>query len=71
MDSFGFDQMHTRKLFRHFPVLYLSNLVISLMQELKFDPENDVHFLDALPKSVDLGTYHFVFEVIVFDIVLS
>ncbi|XP_057480677.1 dolichyl-diphosphooligosaccharide--protein glycosyltransferase subunit 2-like [Actinidia eriantha] len=36
-------------------------------QELKFDPENDVHFLDALPKSVDLGTYHFVFEIVLHD----
>ncbi|GFZ17694.1 ribophorin II (RPN2) family protein [Actinidia rufa] len=36
-------------------------------QELKFDSENDVHFLDALPKSVDLGTYHFVFEIVLHD----
>ncbi|PSR89797.1 Dolichyl-diphosphooligosaccharide--protein glycosyltransferase subunit 2 like [Actinidia chinensis var. chinensis] len=36
-------------------------------QELKFDPENDVHFLDALPKNVDLGTYHFVFEIVLHD----
>ncbi|GFZ20296.1 ribophorin II (RPN2) family protein [Actinidia rufa] len=36
-------------------------------QDLKFDAENDVHFLDALPKSVDLGTYHFVFEIVLHD----
>ncbi|XP_057484343.1 dolichyl-diphosphooligosaccharide--protein glycosyltransferase subunit 2-like [Actinidia eriantha] len=36
-------------------------------QNLKFDAENDVHFLDALPKSVDLGTYHFVFEIVLHD----
>lgn len=38
------------------------------MQELKFDSENDVHFLDAVPKSVDVGNYDFVFEVIEYKI---
>lgn len=38
------------------------------MQELKFDSENDVHFLDAVPKSVDVGKYDFVFEVIEYKI---
>uniref|UniRef100_A0A5B7ANW5 Dolichyl-diphosphooligosaccharide--protein glycosyltransferase subunit 2 n=1 Tax=Davidia involucrata TaxID=16924 RepID=A0A5B7ANW5_DAVIN len=36
-------------------------------QELKFDPENAVHFLDALPKSVDVGNYIFVFEIVFHD----
>uniref|UniRef100_A0A5B7AM07 Dolichyl-diphosphooligosaccharide--protein glycosyltransferase subunit 2 n=1 Tax=Davidia involucrata TaxID=16924 RepID=A0A5B7AM07_DAVIN len=36
-------------------------------QELKFDPENGVHFLDALPKSVDVGSYVFVFEIVLHD----
>ncbi|KAA8543380.1 hypothetical protein F0562_021125 [Nyssa sinensis] len=36
-------------------------------QELKFDPENAVHFLDALPKSVDVGSYVFVFEIVLHD----
>ncbi|GMP24305.1 hypothetical protein CsSME_00001616 [Camellia sinensis var. sinensis] len=31
------------------------------MQELKFDQENDVHFLDAWPKSVNVGNFVFVF----------
>ena len=34
-----------------------------VIQELKFDPENAVYTLDALPKSVDVGKYTFVFEV--------
>lgn len=33
------------------------------MQELTFDPENDVHILNALPDSVDIGNYVFVLEV--------
>ncbi|GMP83664.1 hypothetical protein CsSME_00037493 [Camellia sinensis var. sinensis] len=41
------------------------------MQELKFDQENDVHFLDVWPKSVNVGNFVFVFEVIVFIIVLG
>ncbi|GMP68128.1 hypothetical protein CsSME_00027848 [Camellia sinensis var. sinensis] len=41
------------------------------MQELKFDQENDVHYLDAWPKSVNVGNFVFVFEVIVFIIVLG
>ncbi|GMP88473.1 hypothetical protein CsSME_00040450 [Camellia sinensis var. sinensis] len=32
------------------------------MQELKFDQENDVHFLDAWSKSVNVGNFVFVFE---------
>ncbi|KAL6983824.1 hypothetical protein U1Q18_017198 [Sarracenia purpurea var. burkii] len=35
---------------------------IHLLRELKFDLENGVHFLDALPKIVDVGNYVFVFE---------
>ncbi|GMP93318.1 hypothetical protein CsSME_00043201 [Camellia sinensis var. sinensis] len=42
-------------------------LSFSLMQELKFDQENDVHFLDAWPKSVDVGNYVFVFEIVLQD----
>ncbi|GMQ05519.1 hypothetical protein CsSME_00050512 [Camellia sinensis var. sinensis] len=41
------------------------------MQELKFNQENDVHFLDAWPKSVNIGNFVFIFEVIVFIIVLG
>lgn len=33
------------------------------MQELKVDSENGVHILEALPESVDVGKYTFVFEV--------
>ncbi|KAJ6931353.1 dolichyl-diphosphooligosaccharide--protein glycosyltransferase subunit 2-like [Populus alba x Populus x berolinensis] len=36
-------------------------------QELKFDPENAVYTLDALPKSVDVGKYTFVFEMVLHD----
>ncbi|KAF8401909.1 hypothetical protein HHK36_012859 [Tetracentron sinense] len=36
-------------------------------QELKFDPENSVHFLDALPKSIDVGKYIFSFEIVLHD----
>ncbi|XP_062164007.1 dolichyl-diphosphooligosaccharide--protein glycosyltransferase subunit 2 [Alnus glutinosa] len=39
-----------------------SSVIKSL--ELKFDPENAVHFLDVLPKSVDVGSYQFVFEIV-------
>lgn len=35
-----------------------------MMQELSFDPENDVHILNALPENVDIGTYVFVLEVL-------
>ena len=41
------------------------------MQELKLDQENDAHFLDVWPKSVNVGNFVFVFEVIVFIIVLG
>ncbi|KAG2719212.1 hypothetical protein I3760_03G257300 [Carya illinoinensis] len=36
-------------------------------QELRFDPENAVHILDVLPKSVDVGNYIFVFEIVLHD----
>ncbi|OAY34613.1 dolichyl-diphosphooligosaccharide--protein glycosyltransferase subunit 2 [Manihot esculenta] len=36
-------------------------------QELKFDPESAEYFLDALPKSVDVGSYTFVFETVLHD----
>ncbi|KAI5589879.1 hypothetical protein POPTR_005G226100v4 [Populus trichocarpa] len=36
-------------------------------QELKFDPANAVYTLDALPKSVDVGKYTFVFETVLHD----
>ncbi|PQM36275.1 dolichyl-diphosphooligosaccharide--protein glycosyltransferase subunit 2 [Prunus yedoensis var. nudiflora] len=35
-------------------------------QELKFDKESESHFLDV-PKSVDVGNYIFVFEVVLHD----
>ncbi|CAM8960189.1 unnamed protein product [Rhodiola kirilowii] len=33
-------------------------------QELKFDPESGLHILDSLPKGVDVGSYLFVFEIL-------
>ncbi|XP_059287689.1 dolichyl-diphosphooligosaccharide--protein glycosyltransferase subunit 2 isoform X2 [Lycium ferocissimum] len=33
-------------------------------QDLKFDPENAVHFLDALPENIDAGSYIFSFEIV-------
>jgi len=42
-----------------------SSVIKSL--KLKFDPENGVHFLDVLPKSVDVGSYQFVFEIVLDD----
>ncbi|CAK9171431.1 unnamed protein product [Ilex paraguariensis] len=36
-------------------------------QELKFDAENAVHFLDTLPESIDVGNYVFVFEIVLRD----
>uniref|UniRef100_A0A7N0UIG2 Dolichyl-diphosphooligosaccharide--protein glycosyltransferase subunit 2 n=1 Tax=Kalanchoe fedtschenkoi TaxID=63787 RepID=A0A7N0UIG2_KALFE len=32
-------------------------------QDLTFDPESGFHILDSLPKSVDVGSYVFVFEI--------
>ncbi|KAI5596939.1 hypothetical protein BDE02_02G034900 [Populus trichocarpa] len=36
-------------------------------QELKFNPESTVYALDALPKSIDVGKYTFVFEMVLHD----
>ncbi|KAI8523056.1 hypothetical protein RHMOL_Rhmol13G0044900 [Rhododendron molle] len=36
-------------------------------QELTFDSENDAHLLDAVLKSVDVGKYQFVFEIVLHD----
>ncbi|KAL5792730.1 hypothetical protein ACOSP7_001324 [Xanthoceras sorbifolium] len=36
-------------------------------KELSFDPEGAVYFLDALPDSVDVGNYIFVFKVVLLD----
>ncbi|XP_009597183.1 dolichyl-diphosphooligosaccharide--protein glycosyltransferase subunit 2-like [Nicotiana tomentosiformis] len=33
-------------------------------QNLKFDPENAVHFLDVLPENIDAGSYVFTFEIV-------
>ncbi|KAL3332079.1 hypothetical protein AABB24_032607 [Solanum stoloniferum] len=33
-------------------------------QDLKFDPENAVHFLDALPENIDVGSYIFSLEIV-------
>ncbi|XP_016509756.2 dolichyl-diphosphooligosaccharide--protein glycosyltransferase subunit 2-like isoform X2 [Nicotiana tabacum] len=33
-------------------------------QDLKFDPENAVHFLDVLPENIDAGSYIFTFEIV-------
>lgn len=36
-------------------------------QELRFDTESGVHLLDTLPKSIDVGSYIFVFEMVLHD----
>ncbi|TQD79349.1 hypothetical protein C1H46_035088 [Malus baccata] len=36
-------------------------------QELKFDKESGSHFLDVMPESIDVGSYTFVFEVVLHD----
>ncbi|XP_016459633.1 dolichyl-diphosphooligosaccharide--protein glycosyltransferase subunit 2 isoform X2 [Nicotiana tabacum] len=36
-------------------------------QDLKFDHKNAVHYLDALPKDIDVGSYIFSFEVFLHD----
>ncbi|XP_042505323.1 dolichyl-diphosphooligosaccharide--protein glycosyltransferase subunit 2 [Macadamia integrifolia] len=36
-------------------------------KELKFDPESSIHSLDVLPKTLDVGKYIFVFEVVLHD----
>ncbi|XP_050205978.1 dolichyl-diphosphooligosaccharide--protein glycosyltransferase subunit 2 [Mercurialis annua] len=36
-------------------------------QELNFDSESGIFFLDALPKSIDVGKYIFVFETLLHD----
>ncbi|KAI3742684.1 hypothetical protein L1987_60377 [Smallanthus sonchifolius] len=36
-------------------------------QELKFDPKEAVHVLDALPVGVDVGEYVFAFEIVLSD----
>ncbi|KAI3526600.1 hypothetical protein L1887_05857 [Cichorium endivia] len=36
-------------------------------QELKFDPKEAVHTLDALPAGVDVGEYVFAFEIVLSD----
>lgn len=33
-------------------------------QELQFDPENSIHYLDLLPLKVDVGKYILFFEVL-------
>ncbi|KAK3028143.1 hypothetical protein RJ639_039004 [Escallonia herrerae] len=38
-----------------------------IAQELKFDAENGIHVLDGLPKSVDVGNYVFVVEIVLHD----
>lgn len=68
--------MHISSPWHQLSELCLYDLVISLTQELKFDSENDVHILDAVPKSVDVSKYDFVFEVIesnicIFPLVLA
>lgn len=68
LDCFDFAQMHISSIWHQLSELCLYDLVISLTQELKFDSENDAHLLDAVLKSVDVGKYHFVFEVIEFNI---
>lgn len=39
------------------------------MQELKFNSETGVHILNDLPKSTDVGSYMFTFEVILLILV--
>ncbi|KAL8101174.1 dolichyl-diphosphooligosaccharide--protein glycosyltransferase subunit 2 [Apium graveolens] len=36
-------------------------------QELTFDSESGIHILEALPESVDVGKYTFVFEIVLHD----
>ncbi|KAG8640205.1 hypothetical protein MANES_13G035300v8 [Manihot esculenta] len=36
-------------------------------QELKFEPESAEYFLDALPKSIDIGQYIFIFETVLHE----
>ncbi|CAH9076662.1 unnamed protein product [Cuscuta europaea] len=36
-------------------------------EDLKFDPKNAVHFLDALPESIDVGSYIFSFDIVLHD----
>ncbi|XP_021279531.1 dolichyl-diphosphooligosaccharide--protein glycosyltransferase subunit 2 isoform X1 [Herrania umbratica] len=36
-------------------------------QELKFDAETGVHILSNLPKSIDVGSYTFVFEIVLHE----
>ncbi|KAI3668012.1 hypothetical protein L6452_43083 [Arctium lappa] len=38
-----------------------------IKQELKFDPKEAVHTLDALPVGVDIGEYVFAFEIVLSD----
>ncbi|XAR61088.1 Dolichyl-diphosphooligosaccharide--protein glycotransferase [Bertholletia excelsa] len=40
---------------------------ITESQELKFDQQNDVHVLDALPNTVDTGNYFFIFKTLLHD----
>ncbi|CAN4084749.1 unnamed protein product [Withania somnifera] len=37
-------------------------------QDLKFDPENAVHFLDALPENIDAGSHIFSFEIVLHNL---
>ncbi|KAI3772982.1 hypothetical protein L6452_04178 [Arctium lappa] len=38
-----------------------------LKQELKFDPKEAIHTMDALPEGVDVGEYVFAFEIVLSD----
>jgi hypothetical protein len=41
-----------------------------LSQELQFDPDNNVHYLEVAPLKIDVGKYTLVFEVIAHCIIL-
>ncbi|XP_024966535.1 dolichyl-diphosphooligosaccharide--protein glycosyltransferase subunit 2-like [Cynara cardunculus var. scolymus] len=38
-----------------------------LKEELKFDPKEAIHTMDALPEGVDIGEYVFAFEIVLSD----
>ncbi|KAH1227481.1 Dolichyl-diphosphooligosaccharide--protein glycosyltransferase subunit 2 [Glycine max] len=56
----------TVKLVRAFSTVAKDSAIID-SKELRYDQESGFHVLDALPKNVDVGTYVFVFEIVLHD----
>ncbi|RZB85553.1 dolichyl-diphosphooligosaccharide--protein glycosyltransferase subunit 2-like [Glycine soja] len=56
----------TVKLVRAFSTGAKDSAIID-SKELRYDQESGFHVLDALPKNVDVGTYVFVFEIVLHD----